>query len=101
MTAFAASGTCVAVQGKQNAWFGTGGAVARVFRSVDGGEHWAVAETPIIHGEASQGIFSVDFWQSLQGIAVGGDYKNPNSSTANVVKTDDDGKHWKLVSSPR
>ena len=29
--AFAASGTCVAVQGKKNVWFVTGGKVARVF----------------------------------------------------------------------
>ena len=36
--AFAASGTCLVVQGDRKAWFGTGGAaVARVFRSTDRG----------------------------------------------------------------
>src|SRR5690348_6384984 len=30
---FAASGTCIVAQGQANAWFVTGGAVARVFRS--------------------------------------------------------------------
>src|SRR5262245_15077108 len=45
--AFAASGTCIAVQGKKNVWIGTGGgATARVFRSPDGGDTWKVAETP-------------------------------------------------------
>ena len=48
--AFAASGTCIAVQGKANVWFGTGGKVARVFRSTDRGKIWIVAETPIAHG---------------------------------------------------
>src|SRR5215207_10339266 len=39
---FAASGTCVAVAGKTDAWFGTGGPEGpRVFRSADGGRKWA------------------------------------------------------------
>ena len=49
--AFAASGTCLVVQGDSNAWFGTGGgATARVFRSTDRGRTWAVADTPIRAG---------------------------------------------------
>jgi photosystem II stability/assembly factor-like uncharacterized protein len=38
--AFAASGTCIAVQGSSNVWFGTGGNAARVFRSRDRGKKW-------------------------------------------------------------
>ena len=41
--AFAASGTCVTVQGRENAWFATGGAAARVFRSTDRGNTWEVS----------------------------------------------------------
>ena len=52
--AFAASGTCLVVEGDRNAWFGTGGAaVSRVFRSMDRGQTWTVDETPIPAGIAS------------------------------------------------
>ena len=48
---FAASGTCLAVQGKSNVWFGTGGgSIARIFRSTDGGDTWKVSETPMLSG---------------------------------------------------
>ena len=54
--AFAASGTCLIVQGERNAWFGTGGAaVARVFRSTDRGQTWTVHETPIPAGNRFSG----------------------------------------------
>ncbi|HUQ33425.1 MAG TPA: hypothetical protein VM095_14990, partial [Pyrinomonadaceae bacterium] len=59
--AFAASGTCIAVRGKQEVWFGTGGPEgARVFRSTDGGRKWTVATTGITAGKAA-GIFSLLF----------------------------------------
>ena len=74
--AFAASGTCLVVQGRNNVWFGTGGAAkARVFRSSDGGMTWQVAETPILSRNASSGIFSLAFKDALHGIAIGGDYR--------------------------
>jgi len=57
---FAASNSCITVNG-QNAWFVTGGSAARVFHSNDSGTNWSVAETPMVHGAASQGIFSVAF----------------------------------------
>ncbi len=59
--AFAASGTCIATFGKNDVWFATGGPAARVFHSADRGVNWTVAETPIIHGAATQGIFSLSF----------------------------------------
>jgi photosystem II stability/assembly factor-like uncharacterized protein len=65
--AFAASGTCIAVQGRTNAWFASGGKAARVFRSGDAGRSWTVAETPIIHGKDSSGIFSIAFADARHG----------------------------------
>src|SRR5579872_2370671 len=56
--AFAASGSCITVQGNSNVWFATGGKVARVFHSTDAGRTWTVADTPLIHGPDSAGIFS-------------------------------------------
>lgn len=100
--AFAASGTCIAVQGKKNVWFGTGGAaIARVFRSTDGGNTWKVAATPITAGNASSGIFSIAFKDARNGVIVGGDYKKENETGNNVATTTDGGATWTLAKGPR
>ena len=98
--AFAASGTCIATFGKNDLWFGTGGPAARVFHSADRGKNWTVAETPIIHGAASQGIFSLAFWTTKDGVAVGGDYKEPAKNENAAAVTHDGGKTWTLASKP-
>lgn len=99
--AFAASGTCLVVQGERNAWFGTGGAaVARVFRSTDRGQNWTVHETPVTAGKPSAGIFSLAFRDALHGIAVGGDYKAPEQATRLVAKTSDGGLTWTTPKGP-
>jgi photosystem II stability/assembly factor-like uncharacterized protein len=95
--AFAASGTCIAVQGKRNVWFGTGGPEgARVFRSNDGGRTWAVEKTPVLSGKAA-GIFSVTFWNAKQGVVVGGDYTKEGEAKNNVAVTRDGGRTWTLA----
>ena len=99
--AFAASNTCIAVNGSSNVWFATGGPAARVFHSADGGQTWTVSDTPIVHGAPSQGIFAVAFKDPLHGVIVGGDYKNPEQGGANLATTDDGGKTWKLVELPQ
>lgn len=95
--AFAASGTCIATYGKNDVWFGTGGPAARVFHSSDRGVNWTVTETPIIHGAASQGIFSLAFSSQKDGVAVGGDYKEPEKSENTAAYTHDGGKTWTLA----
>jgi photosystem II stability/assembly factor-like uncharacterized protein len=99
--AFAASGTCIAVLGNSNVWFATGGKVARVFRSTNAGKTWTVADTPMIHGPDSAGIFSIAFNDATHGVIAGGDYKHPeqdgpNPSFANLAFTTDGGLTWKL-----
>jgi len=96
--AFAASGTCIATFGKSDVWFGTGGPAARVFHSADRGKNWIVTETPIIHGAASQGVFSLAFWTAKDGVAVGGDYKEPKKGESTAAVTHDGGKTWTLAS---
>ncbi len=96
--AFAASGTCIATEGQSNAWFVTGGTAARVFRSADGGDSWQVSETPVTHGAASTGIFSVAFRDRQHGAIAGGDYQQPEKGSANLASTNDGGKTWTLVS---
>jgi photosystem II stability/assembly factor-like uncharacterized protein len=93
--AFAASGTCIAVQGRDHVWFGTGGgAVSRVFRSTDRGQTWKVSATPIKSGNDSSGIFSLAFKDARRGVAVGGDYKKTDEASDNVARTTDGGATW-------
>ena len=99
---FAASGTCIAVQGKKNVWFGSGGgAVARVFRSTDGGESWKASETPITAGNPSSGIFSIAFKDARNGVIVGGDYRKENEAGNNVAISTDGGATWAMSKGPR
>lgn len=99
---FAASGTCIAVQGNKNVWFGSGGAAtARVFRSTDGGSSWKVAATPITAGNASSGIFSIAFKDARNGVIAGGDYRKENETGNNVATTTDGGATWTLAKGPR
>ena len=96
---FAASGSCIAVYGKQAAWIVSGGAdVARVFRSTDLGKSWAVSNLPIPAVAASKGAFSVAFLDEKNGMVVGGDYKLPQLDTLNAARTEDGGITW--VASP-
>ncbi len=91
--AFAASGTALAVAGRQHVWFGTGGATqARVFRSEDRGRRWSAASTDIVAGNASSGIFSVAFSDTLNGVIAGGDYRQPSAVNSNLAVTRDGGR---------
>lgn len=93
--AFAASGTCLTVNGAANVWFGTGGpGAARVFRSTDGGEIWTVSKTAIRQDSKSAGIFSVAFRNALHGEAVGGDYTKPGEGARTTAMTSDGGVSW-------
>jgi photosystem II stability/assembly factor-like uncharacterized protein len=91
--AFAASGTNVAVSGRNHVWIGTG--ASRVLRSADGGRSWKVAVAPIANGESS-GIFSIAFRDATHGVVVGGDYKKEAEAVDNVATTSDGGVTWKL-----
>lgn len=93
---FAASGTHIATQGDSSVYIGTGGSVARVFYSQDQGESWAVVNTPMIAGDASQGIFSLAFKNRSFGMAVGGDYTREAEGKDNVIVTRDGGQTWGL-----
>jgi len=94
--AFAASNTNIKVLGK-TAWIVTGGAKARVFKSIDLGQTWEAFETPFIQGDGPQGIYSVDFSDENNGIIFGGDYSKPKENKQNKAITKDGGKTWQLV----
>lgn len=93
--AFAASGSCLVVQGSNDVWFATGGGEkSRVFRSADRGKSWAIADTPVTAGKKSAGIFSLTFSDEKRGVAVGGDYQSPRTVAINAAFTNDGGKTW-------
>jgi photosystem II stability/assembly factor-like uncharacterized protein len=113
--AFAASGQCIVStgdildehrghhRGKRKhehndvAWFATGGdAVARVFRSRDGGKSWKVYDTPV-NSNAGAGIFALAFRDVAHGIAVGGDLATPAASPNALALTRNSGRSWRLV----
>jgi len=96
--AFAASGSCIAVHGDSDVWFATGGSGARVFRSADRGKTWSVAETPMAHGPATTGIFSISFRNAREGVVAGGDYQHPDADGENLAVTNDGGATWKPLS---
>ncbi len=94
---FAASGSGLTVGVGGLAWFGSGGPEARVFRSIDYGQTWTVTATPILAGEGSTGIFSLAFHDEFHGVAVGGDYTQPEATAANAARTTDGGLTWTLI----
>ena len=92
---FAASGTGMPVKGRNTVWLGMGGIKSRVFKSENGGLNWSVAETPVVHGGQSTGIYSVAFKNKKVGIAVGGDYMNQVIQNT-MAHTQDGGITWHL-----
>lgn len=92
--AFAASGTNVAVFGRDRVWIGT--SASRVLRSADNGRTWSVATTPLATGPAT-GIFSIAFRDAQHGVVVGGNYREELQAVDNVAVTSDGGATWTLV----
>lgn len=96
--AFAASNTSLAVHGRNEVWFGTGGPKgARIFHSSDGGRTWSVSATPLRNDGSSAGVFSLAFADGRHGIAVGGDYAKPTEKAGNVAVTADGGETWSAL----
>jgi len=94
--AFAASDTNIKIVGNHT-WIATGGKVSRIFYSSDKGKTWEVFDTPIIQGVETTGIYSIDFYDALNGFGIGGDYTKPKANELNKIKTIDGGKSWSIV----
>lgn len=91
---FAASNSCIEVLPSGRAWFVTGGSSARVFYSLGFGTSWRGADTPMVHGQSSTGIFSVAFKNDTEGVIVGGDYKVPDLNEDIAALSSDGGVTW-------
>lgn len=95
----AAGGTCLIVQDRALAWFGTE-PHARVYRSIDRGRNWDVATTPIVSGDAT-GVATLAFRDEQHGMALGGRLLKPDDKSDSVAAvTGDGGATWTLVSRP-
>lgn len=94
--AFAASNTNIAIAG-EHTWIATGGSKARVFYSPDKGMNWEVFDTPIVQGDETQGIYSIDFYDEKTGFIIGGDYTKPENNRGNKAFTNDGGRTWQLI----
>ncbi|MCF7568575.1 oxidoreductase [Sabulilitoribacter arenilitoris] len=92
--AFAASDTNIAIVDDKT-WVAT--TAGRVYYSPNKGKTWEVFNTPIVKEKETQGIYSIDFYDELNGFAIGGDYTKPDDNTANKIRTNDGGKTWELV----
>jgi len=96
---FAASGTCLRVQGEAAVYIGLGGPEASVHYSMDKGETWQKTISPIQSGESTEGIFSIDFKNDLEGLMVGGDYRGDSLTAINAAYTTNGGRTWLPVMS--
>lgn len=96
--AFAASNTNIASY-KNNIWIATGGTSSRILKLNLKSQEIEVFETPFIQGEASQGMYSKDFYKDQFGIAVGGDYTKQEANKNNIATTIDGGKTWQIQAS--
>lgn len=95
--AFAASNSNIAIEG-DNVWICTGGMKARVLHSANKGKTWEIFDTPILHGKAMTGIYSIDFYNENYGIVFGGNWDDKAFNEGNKAVTKDGGKSWKLIS---
>ncbi len=92
--AFAASDTNIAIVGDKT-WVAT--TSGRIYYSEDKGKTWKIFETPIVKEKDTEGIYSIDFHDALNGFAIGGDYTKPDSNQSNKMLTKDGGRTWELV----
>jgi photosystem II stability/assembly factor-like uncharacterized protein len=93
---FAASNSAMAAA---EGWMWLGTSKGRVVRSQQSGD-WQSAPVPLASGNDSSGVFSLAFRDRKHGVAVGGDYRNPNDATGTAGFTLDGGEHWSAARKP-
>lgn len=92
--AFAASNTNIVVNGDKT-WIAT--TSSRLYYSENKGVTWNILKTPVVEEKPTQGIYSLDFYDDSIGVAIGGDYTNPENNTNNKAITLDGGNTWKII----
>jgi photosystem II stability/assembly factor-like uncharacterized protein len=102
---FAASGTNMCVVGENKCFIGLGGteegqtkSSSRVLITKNQGKTWMFGGPVPIQRSPSSGIFSLCFTDENRGVAVGGNYVEPNNTSSNYAVTRDGGKTWSTPS---
>jgi photosystem II stability/assembly factor-like uncharacterized protein len=96
--AFAASNSCLTMDGHSGIYFVTGGPAARVFHSADAGRTWKATEVPLAKGNESSGAFSI----AVDGetlVVVGGDYRDRENPDGAAAYSQDGGRTWRAAES--
>jgi len=96
---FAASGSSLQIV---NDWvyIGSGGSYSSLFKRNESKKILNVVDVPILSGNASSGIFSIDFLNERTGIVIGGDYMSENNNSNNILLTYNSGLSWVKPSTP-
>ena len=92
--AYAASNTNIVTIGDM-AWVMT--SKEQLLYTSNKGKTWEAIETPIQIEEAYQGIYSIDFYDEMNGFGIGGDFSKPELNVYNKMRTSDGGKTWSLI----
>ncbi|MBV9675058.1 MAG: hypothetical protein JO185_01890, partial [Acidobacteriaceae bacterium] len=97
--AFAASNSALAIRPDGKILFGTGGLGGpRIFAfDTDNMAQWTVVSVPLKGNSEAAGVFSLAFRDNEHGVAVGGDYKNPQNRDGTAAFTSDGGTNWRVA----
>lgn len=104
--AFAASNSALALSANEtSASFVTGGPNgSRIFYFRPGvrGQpgSWNSVKSPLSQNTQTAGLFSIGFRDAKHGVAVGGDFKQPNQRENTTLWTSDGGSTWTTASEP-
>lgn len=93
---FAASSSSFLAVGNQ-LWLGSGGTQSNLYHSGDRGLNWEKFPSPLIQGEASQGIFALQKLKNGNILCVGGDYIKSELIEGNIGLFFSEGKSWKNI----
>jgi photosystem II stability/assembly factor-like uncharacterized protein len=91
---FAASGTSIFCLRHSTVVVATGGMVANLYLSRNGGRRWRTIPTPMVAGSSSTGIYTMVPIGMWCWVIAGGDYKNDTASANNCYYTHKKGKKW-------
>lgn len=96
---FAASASSLFAR-ENELWLGSGGSSAKLYYSANRGRSWESWKSPVIQGEASQGVFSVSEAGQGEIVTVGGDYLKEKEAKANAAIFLTETQNWVIPSNP-
>ena len=91
--AFAASGSNVHIANDSTYMFITGGMASKFHKSTDNGKTWGTVDIPYYPSETT-GAYSMCFADDMNGVIVGGNYKQPELQMNTTYYTHDGGETW-------